>query len=133
YDVQIIGNIRAGVQITGKKRFGYVYCGEAAACATNDRVIQNGGASAAGADLVYRQQISLTQVDFTAECQNAQRANVELMFVAADPNTVNRFWTSCQRQGFHAQAIQLGVSATADSNQAPGVADMIVEMSTFPF
>jgi branched-chain amino acid transport system substrate-binding protein len=133
FDVQIIGTIRAGVQLTGKTRLGYVFCGEAASCATNDRVIQGGGAQAAGAQVVYRQQISLTQVDFTAECQNAARANVELMFVSADPNTVSRFWTSCQRQGFHAQSVQIGVSASADSNKLPGVENMIVEMPTFPF
>jgi branched-chain amino acid transport system substrate-binding protein len=112
------------------RRFGYVFCSEA--CTEQDPTIA-AGAKASGAELVYREQISLTQVDFTSQCRNAMAAGVETMFVGADPNTLSRWARSCDRQGFHPQYFQATITVTPDTLSLPGLADAYLMMPTFAF
>ena len=122
-----------GVALSGKTKFGYVYCTEAQACLDADRNFQNGAASEAGAQLVYRHSISITQVDFTAECQAARDAGAELFFVAADPATLQRFAQSCARQNFLPQYASSSVTWNPDALSVHGLENVALHMPTMPF
>jgi branched-chain amino acid transport system substrate-binding protein len=116
------------------KRFGAIICSEAAACtSTKHEWFDNGIAKKAGLDPVYEADVSIGQPDFTAECLQAQRNNVQIMSVVADVGTVSRVVNSCDRQGFHPQYIQ--ASGTMDANLAklPGMANALVSLNDFPW
>ena len=70
YQDIVIDVMAAGHDISGKSKFGYLICSEATSC-TGQRPLLESGAAAAGVEIVYGGDISLTQVDFTAECRNA--------------------------------------------------------------
>jgi branched-chain amino acid transport system substrate-binding protein len=129
---QVTNVMAAGRRISGKTKFGFLVCSEANACTSQKPILLN-NAKTAGVDLVYSADVSLTQVDFTAECRNAQRAGVELFYIAADPNTLSRVARSCSRQGFNPQYTQASVSVGANTKDLDGVGDLIVEMPVFPF
>ncbi|HEV7864729.1 MAG TPA: ABC transporter substrate-binding protein, partial [Acidimicrobiia bacterium] len=131
--VQGRGTIRNGVDLAGTTKFGYLYCREAKACRDVHNGIQAGGAQDAGAQVLYAKDVSITQVDFTAECQGAQAAGVELFWVAADPATVSRVARSCARQGFHPKWLAGSVSFGPDSIAEKGLEDVIVMNPVFPF
>lgn len=124
--------VRAGVRVTGRTQMGFVACLESAACRGDGGELE-AGAAASGAEIVYTGQISLTQIDFTAECRNAQSAGVDLMFVGADPNTLARFARSCERQGFTPKYVQASISVNAESVTLPGLSDVVVALPVFPF
>jgi branched-chain amino acid transport system substrate-binding protein len=121
------------VRITGQQRLGYVFCGESPACTSNAPLYDGAQAKKAGATTVYRAQISIAQVDFTANCQAAQSAKVDIMFVLADPGTLARVVRSCDRQGFTPQYVGISISATADTVTLPGLANVADGVPTFPF
>ena len=116
------------------KRFGAIICSEAAACtSTKHEWFDNGIAKKAGLDPVFETDVSIGQPDFTAECLQAQRDNVQIMSIVADVGTVGRVVNSCDRQGFHPQYIQ--ASGTMDANLAklPGMANALVSLNDFPW
>jgi branched-chain amino acid transport system substrate-binding protein len=116
------------------KRFGAIICSEAAACtSTKHEWFDHGIAKAAGLDPVFEADVSIGQPDFTAECLQAQRKNVQIMSIVADVGTVGRVVNSCDRQGFHPQYIQ--ASGTMDANLAklPGMANALVSLNDFPW
>lgn len=123
--------MNAAVRLTGRTRLGYVFCGESPACTSNAPLYED--SSPAGAQTVYSAQISIAQVDFTANCQAAQRAGVEIMAVLADPGTLGRFVRSCDRQGFTPQYVAISISALADTVQLPGLSRVVLGVPTFPF
>lgn len=123
--------MNAAVRLTGHTRLGYVFCGESPACTSNAPLYDD--SSRAGAETVYRSQISIAQVDFTANCQAAQRAGVEIMAVLADPGTLGRFVRSCDRQGFTPQYVAISISALADTVRLPGLSQVVLGLPTFPF
>lgn len=131
--------IDLGVRITGKTRLGYVYCGESATCTTqapfydDSTPIGRETMRGTGATTVYRSQVSIAQIDFTANCQAAQSANVELMFILADPGTLTRFVRSCDRQGFTPQYVVISISGLADTVKLPGLSRVVLGVPTFPF
>jgi branched-chain amino acid transport system substrate-binding protein len=131
--------IDLGVRITGKTRLGYVFCGESAACTTqgpyydDQTAIGRQTMRGTGAKTVYKAQVSIAQVDFTANCQAAQSANVELMFILADPGTLTRFVRSCDRQGFKPQYVVVSISGLADTVKLPGLSHVVMGVPTFPF
>lgn len=129
---QILELPAAGVQTTNLKRFGYVTCVELADCKAIDDVYQQ-RIKETGATLVYRGEISITQIDFTSECRAARDAGVELMAIPLDNNTFSRFAQSCDRQGFRPQYVVYAVSVTADTLKIPGFDDVIAVSAVFPF
>jgi branched-chain amino acid transport system substrate-binding protein len=131
--VQGRGTIRNGVDLAGTTKFGYLYCREAKACRDAHNGIQAGGARDSGVQVLYEKDVSITQVDFTAECQGAQAAGVELFWVVADPATVSRAARSCARQGFHPKWIAGSVSFGPESISEKGLEDVIVMNPVFPF
>jgi branched-chain amino acid transport system substrate-binding protein len=130
---QVSNLVANGVALSGKTKFGYVYCTEAQGCLDADRNLQNGAASEAGAQLVYRHSISITQVDFTAECQSARDAGAELFFVGADPATLQRFAQSCARQNYLPQYVSGSVTWNPDALSIRGLENVALVMPTMPF
>lgn len=128
----IAGLMRVGRELSGHKRFGFLVCSEAASCTTQKPLIIQ-GAPSAGVDLVYSADISLTQVDFTAECRNAAAKQVDLFYVGADPATLARVARSCDRQGFHPQYVQASISVANSTKDLQGIGDLIVASAVFPF
>ena len=123
--------MNAAVRLAGQTRLGFVFCGESPTCTANAPLYQD--SSPAGAQTVYSAQISIAQVDFTANCQAAQRAGVEIMAVLADPGTLARFVRSCDPQGFSPQYVAISISALADTVQLPGLSSVVLGLPTFPF
>ena len=130
---QIVNYVRGAVRLSGKKKLGMLYCREVDACASVNDVISNGGDRAAGAQLVYKASISLAQVDFTAECQNARAAGVDLMWVVADAATISRAAQSCTRQGYRPQYMAAGGGVSSDITKVDGLQNIIAVTAVFPY
>jgi ABC-type branched-subunit amino acid transport system substrate-binding protein len=124
--------ITAGMRISGAKKLGYVFCGESPACTSNAPLYET-GPPLAGGETVYRAQISIASIDFTANCQNAKAAGVEIMAVLADPGTLGRVVRSCDRQGFKPQYVAISISALPEAVKLPGLSRLILGVPTFPF
>ncbi|GAA0607996.1 hypothetical protein GCM10009547_07430 [Sporichthya brevicatena] len=119
------GALKAAVEHTGKKKFGLVHCIEATICGLIRDNIKDMAAKA-GAEVVSQQSASLTQTDFTSQCQSAKNAGAELMFTALDTSSVARLFKSCAAIGFRpptaTSAIAVGPTTASDPNvQAAGV------------
>jgi branched-chain amino acid transport system substrate-binding protein len=84
----------------GKTKLGMITCAEASQCRNFDRTWSSDRARKLGFQVVYQAQASLVQPDFTSECLAAQRAGVQAMIFGMDSNSIGRFATSCERQGF---------------------------------
>ena len=98
-DDLIVGLLKAGAE-KGKRKLGVLYCVEATACGEIAKKIKNGGAAAAGVDLVYESAVSVTQTDYTAQCLNAQKAGVDLLGLAVDGASMTRVARSCASIGY---------------------------------
>lgn len=134
-----VGSMNFGTALVGArhgkgKKFGALVCQESDACAyTEQQWFQNGNAQRAGLDPRYHAKISLTQPDYTSECIQARNAGVEILSVAADPNTVGRVAASCRRQNFQPQFLQISSSVDGDTAAKPGLSEALLAMPTFPF
>jgi branched-chain amino acid transport system substrate-binding protein len=96
---QIVGFMKQGVD-AGKKKLAVMYCVEVSACTNGIKTIQDGGARTAGAELVYSTAISLTQTDFTAQCQNAKNAGADQLALGMDGSAMGRVARSCAALGY---------------------------------
>ena len=132
-DRQIVNYIRVGVRLSGKKKLGLLYCREADGCAAVNEVISKGGDRAGGAQLVYKASISVAQIDFTAECQNARAKGVDLLWVVADAASLSRAAQSCTRQAYRPQYLDSGLSLSGDTTKVDGLKNIIVGSDAFPF
>jgi branched-chain amino acid transport system substrate-binding protein len=84
----------------GKKTFAVIYCVEAAACSLGQSVA-NKNAAGVGAKVVYTTGVSLTQSDFTSQCQNARAGNADAIFYFGDGSSVQRLARSCNNLGYN--------------------------------
>ena len=84
----------------GVTKVGTLYCVESPALckSSNDQFVAD--AQADGLQVVYQGAVSLTQPDYTASCLQARSAGAQLIFLAADSNTVVRVAQSCTRQSY---------------------------------
>jgi branched-chain amino acid transport system substrate-binding protein len=115
-------------------KFAFMYCLEAQTCAEGKTdMVDRGYARQAGLTLVYSAQISLTQVDFTSQCLAMKSAGATVVDLVADPSTVQRAGTSCSRQGYNPIWVQSQASVSATSQQLPGLGNLAVQNSVFPF
>lgn len=120
--------VRGGLQqavATGLTKVALLYCVEASACTIDAKVIPEEMAKAGGA-IVYSSPVSLTQTDFTAQCQNAKSAGAQALRVAADGSTIGRVARSCAALGYHPKLI--GVNIVISPAQA---ADGFIRANTF--
>jgi branched-chain amino acid transport system substrate-binding protein len=116
----------------GRKRLGHLYCTESPACAELDRSFRK-ESEAAGLELVYDAQASLTQPDFTAQCLAARNARAEVIFISLDGASVKRLAASCARQGFR-PLFATGASLVEQSmKDDPNLNGMIANSPVFPY
>lgn len=104
--------VRGGLQqavATGLTKVALLYCVEASACTTDAQVIPE-EMTKAGGTIVYSSAISLTQTDFTAQCQNAKNAGAQALRIAADGSTTGRVARSCTALGYHPKLIGVNIA-----------------------
>lgn len=99
FDDQLRGFIANGVQ-AGHARLGVLYCVEIGACGHALKTIRDGGAEAAGAQLVFDAPISLTQTDYTSQCLNAKNAKADQLLLGMDGSSMTRVARSCAAIGY---------------------------------
>lgn len=94
---QAIGAYKQGTDI-GKKKMAVLYCVESSVCLNLRKVTEGkgGAAEVAGSEVVYSSQVSLTQPDFTAQCQNAKNAGADMIAAAVDGSATIRIARSCK-------------------------------------
>lgn len=131
---QIYGTALVGAKHGDGPKFGGLFCSETQSCTyVEEQLFDKGGAKRAGLDPVYRARISVFQADFTAECIQARNAGVELFMVIGDPNTVERVSSSCRRQNFNPQYLQMSSTMRPQFASNPSFENGLVSMSVFPF
>jgi ABC-type branched-subunit amino acid transport system substrate-binding protein len=88
------GAIAEVAKTDNQRKVGAVGCVEADVCSKVYDLAPE-YASKFGLDLVYRGRASLAQPDYTSNCQAAQSAGVQILFLALDYNSFSRFAKSC--------------------------------------
>jgi branched-chain amino acid transport system substrate-binding protein len=118
-DAMIDGGLRQTVS-QGKTKLGLLYCVEASLCSSIAKQIP-AKAKAAGADLVYSAPVSLTQTDFTAQCQNAKNAGVQSFGMGVDGSAIARVARSCAALGYFPQFVSGGGVISPSQSEDPGI------------
>jgi branched-chain amino acid transport system substrate-binding protein len=93
YYEQLAGMVKEAVN-GGRTKLGLLYCVEIGACGAAGKLIEE-SAKRFGAELAYSSPVSLTQPDFTAQCQNAKNAAVVELIVALEGSAMARLARSC--------------------------------------
>ncbi|HEX3788618.1 MAG TPA: ABC transporter substrate-binding protein [Pseudonocardiaceae bacterium] len=112
---QLVGILKQNVA-SGKAKVGLLYCVEVKACTYANQQLNNGLAKAAGAEIVYSSAISLTQTDFTAQCQSAKNAGADQLALGMDGTAMARVARSCNAIGYH--PLLGGIGGTISPGQA---------------
>jgi branched-chain amino acid transport system substrate-binding protein len=112
---QIVGFLKQGVEM-GKKKIATLYCVEVTACSEGIAYARATGVKKAGGELVYDSAISLTQTDFTAQCQNAKNAGADQLVLGMDGSAMTRVARSCAAIGY--RPLLSGIGGTISSAQA---------------
>jgi branched-chain amino acid transport system substrate-binding protein len=120
------------MKLNGATRLGYLFCGESPACTSNTNLYDY-SPTLVGGQAVFRQQISIAQIDFTAQCQAAQQAGVQVMSILAEPGTIARVVRSCERQGFRPHYAAVSISVLPDVVKLPGLERVVLGTQTFPW
>ncbi|MGQ0624831.1 MAG: ABC transporter substrate-binding protein [Sporichthyaceae bacterium] len=103
-----------------KTKLGLLYCVEATACTNASKLIPE-RAKALGAEIVYSSPVSLTQTDFTAQCQNAKNAGVQALGVAVDGSSIGRIARSCASLGYFPPLISNGLVISPAQAKDPNI------------
>ncbi len=108
-----LGSIKSAADSGGFKKFGMLYCVEATICGVlkESATAKGGLADQAGVETVYIAPFSLTQPDFTSECQNMKNAGVEFAFVGGDGSAVSRVARACNSLGFNPTLATVSLAA----------------------
>lgn len=118
-DAMIDGAVKQSVD-GGKSKHGLIYCVEVAVCADVGKQYPLSGKKL-GAQLVYSSPVSVTQTDFTAQCQNAKSAGVQALGVALEGSAIARVARSCAALGYHPQFVMAGGVITSTQAEDPGM------------
>lgn len=116
---QIAGAVRQSVN-AGQKKAGLLYCVEASVCTNAAKLIPD-AYKAAGGDLVYSAPVTLTQTEFTAQCQNAKNAGAKALVVAVDGSAIGRIARSCAALQYHPQFITSALVISQNQASDPSV------------
>ena len=128
----LYGSFAQQMVAQGKQKLGVMACTEAQLCRDfYDQAEKE--SSPRGIQVVYKARVSLAQPDFTAECLSAQRAGVQVLFLAADGNSQHRVAASCARQGFRPIFATGAQGIFDDFKDDPNLSDSFISNSvTFP-
>jgi branched-chain amino acid transport system substrate-binding protein len=99
---------------------GLLYCVEVGVCATVAQMVPS-SAKAQGANFAYSSPVSLTQTDFTAQCQNAKNAGVQAFGMAVDGSAIARVARSCAALNYFPQFVTGGGVVSAAQARDPGI------------
>jgi branched-chain amino acid transport system substrate-binding protein len=127
-DAMIEGSLRQVVQ-QGKTKLGLLYCVEASLCTSIAKTMP-ARAKAAGAEMVYQSAVSLTQTDFTAQCQNAKNAGVESFGMGVDGSAIARVARSCAALGYFPQFVSGGGVISPAQSEDPGIRHNTLSVSS---
>jgi ABC-type branched-subunit amino acid transport system substrate-binding protein len=97
----IAGSVKQAAGI-GKKKIAVLYCVEASPCGSNfnDTIIKDGFAKKFGMDVVYSGAVSITQPDYTAQCENAKNAGADTIAWGLDRAGLQRAAKSCAKLNY---------------------------------
>lgn len=124
------------VKTTGKQKMGVIYCVEASFCPTINEIVKDpANESAGGYKVVLSRSSSITQTDYTSECQNLKQAGAEMVWIALDGASTQRVAKSCTALGYRpaiaVTAIQINAGLTSDPNLAPYLIDIASPVAPF--
>lgn len=123
-----------GAVAQGKKSFATIHCVEAAACSLGQSIaVRN--AESVGAKIVYSTTVSLTQSDFTSQCQNARSAKADAIYYFGDGASVHRLARSCNNLGFNPLIMIPSLAAISSLRTDPNVnkGGLVFGPSVFPW
>lgn len=125
------GALAAAKKDKGFDKTFLLYCAEAAICTlTNSSAKAKGGiAELAGVQLLGSQQVTLTQPDYTAACQNAKASGAQFLFVLVDAAAMRRVARSCDSIGFKVPIAGTAIDFTAESPKDPNLSEVGVYAS----
>ena len=104
----------------GKSKIGLLYCVEAGACTEVAKVAPK-LAKRAGAEIVMSTPVSITQTDFTAQCQNAKNAGAQALLLGVDGSSIGRVARSCSSLGYQPLLIANGLLISATQAKDAGI------------
>jgi len=116
----------------GRSKLGVLSCIEAEVCRRTQDIARN-RASAFGMTVVYNGQASITQPDYTSNCQAAAQAGTEILFIAMDGNSIQRVARSCNSVNFHPLFATVSSAASFQLAADPLVNGMAVGMVVMPW
>lgn len=117
---QLSGAIRQAARDRHLTKLGSLYCVEATICGYLGKNTPT-MAKLSGTTAVFSQTISLTQSDFTAECQSAKNAGVQILFVAMTGGAMQRLALNCKSIGYKPTIATAGLAASADALNDPNI------------
>jgi branched-chain amino acid transport system substrate-binding protein len=112
----------------GHKKVAVLYCVEAAICPPYNADIQK-DAGKAGATVVYSASVSITQPDYTAECEAAKNAGATQIAMIVDGGAVDRLAASCKSIGYVVPYAIASLGATF-SKTDPNIAAMTATIAS---
>ena len=128
------GAIKAMVQATGLKKLGLITCVEASICGLIRDAIDDMAAKA-GTTVVSKQSVSLTQTDYTSQCQSLKNAGAETMFLTVDSSAIQRIFKSCASIGWSPPSATTGIAISPSTAADPKVqaANVYLNSPTPPY
>lgn len=128
------GAIKAMVQATGLKKLGLITCVEASICGLIRDAIDDMAAKA-GATVVSKQSVSLTQTDYTSQCQSLKNGGAETMFLTVDSSAIQRIFKSCASIGWSPPSATTGIAISPSTAADPRVqaANVYLNSPTPPY
>jgi branched-chain amino acid transport system substrate-binding protein len=111
--------IEAAKNTPGAKVAGIIYCVEASVCTDIKNNFPN-SARLAGLSVSVTKAVSLTQSDYTAECQAFKDSNTDIVWLALDGSANTRFARSCAQLNYFPQLATsaIGIPPAAASDPA---------------
>ncbi len=128
------GAIKAMVDATGLKKLGLITCVEASICGLIRDAIDDMAAKA-GTTVVSKQSVSLTQTDYTSQCQSLKNAGAETMFLTVDSSAIQRIFKSCASIGWSPPSATTGIAISPSTAADPKVqaANVYLNSPTPPY
>jgi branched-chain amino acid transport system substrate-binding protein len=118
----------------GYTKIGILYCIEDPTCTNGyTTLVPDGGAKAAGADVVYSASYSLTQPDFTAQCLAAQQAGATAIYFAGDGDSLIRMARDCTAQNYKPEYLADSIAVSAAVEADPLLNGLLSTQSDFPW
>ena len=123
-----------GATTLGKTKLALWYCVESSSCSYGEAFAKK-NAPKVGASVVYETTISLTQSDFTSQCQNSKSAGATAVFYFGDGSSVQRLARSCNNLGYNPTIMVPSLAAIAPLRTDPNTNKdgMVFGPSVFPW